>query len=423
MSAAEYPNLGFDPAPGAPPAVEDLERKIKSTVDAMTEAGKLMDRLRNSRDSVWQGAAGEAFRQHFDTKLVTELDHAHQSLHKAVTVVQRWHGDLTQFRETAARLEEEAAHAKQEQARADQAAQHAKANPDLGLANQSFPDDASLEQAQGKLDAAESAVRDATAKASAAADRVQDVIHRAKDLQQRHEDTARQAAKALKDATVDLAPEQGLLDKIGEMFSSAVHSAEDWVKAHLKDIHSVLATTSAVAGLLALVTPPPFDVIALGVSVAASAGALATDAADPKFRHGVGQLLHGEFNKESVGAAMTGVSDVAGMIPGASFAGKAGVGAARGTLAETRTASGATGIAAIAENTAHDPGAMAKGLNKLTGGVIGQTATFGDKLLTKAIPEVKEGERAIDPAERIALLWKTRGVGSAVQHDIKEANS
>lgn len=423
MAAAEYPNLGFDPAPGAPGAVEDLERKVKSTVDSMNEAGKLMDRLRNSHDAVWQGAAGDAFRQHFDGKLVTELDHAHQSLHKAVTVVQRWHGDLTHFRETAAHLEEEAARAKQEQARADQAAQQAKANPDLGLANQSFPDDASLKQAQRKLDSAESTARDATSKASAAADKVQDVIRRAKDLQQRHEDTAKQAAKALKDATVNLAPEQGLLDKIGDMFSSAVNSAEDWVKAHLKDIHSVLATTSAVAGLLALVTPPPVDVIALGVAAASSAGALATDAADPKFRNGIGQLLHGQLNKDSLGAAMTGVSDSAGLIPGATFAGKAGLGAIKGTNSGVVTASGATGIAGIAENTAHDPGLMVKGLNGATGGVIGRTATFGDKLLTKAIPAVKAGDRAIEPAERFAMLWKARGVGSAVQHDVKQANS
>lgn len=417
MSAAEYPNLGFDPAPGAPPAVEDLERKIKSTVDAMTEAGKLMDRLRNSRDSVWQGAAGEAFRQHFDTKLVTELDHAHQSLHKAVTVVQRWHGDLTHFRETAARLEEEAAHAKQEQARADQAAQHAKANPDLGLANQSFPDDASLKQAQGKLDAAESAVRDATAKASAAADRLQDVIHRAKDLQQRHEDTARQAAKALKDATVDLAPEQGLLDKIGEMFSSAVHSAEDWVKAHLKDIHSVLATTSAVAGLLALVTPPPFDVIALGVSVAASAGALATDAADPKFRHGVGQLLHGEFNKESVGAAMTGVTDTVGVIPGLS----AGWKAASGTGKEAY--SGATGIRAIAENQAHQPSIISNQLakNPRISSLADKIGPASDPILNKT-PKVSFGND-LTAADRIELFQRTKKVGSAINHDVKDSES
>jgi hypothetical protein len=109
MRDPEDPNLGFNPVPGMPDAVESLHGKVYSAVDSMSEANSLLARLRNANDSVWQGDAGNAFREHFNTKLADELDHAHQSLSNAVTVIQGWHTDLVNFKDTAKTLEQEAA--------------------------------------------------------------------------------------------------------------------------------------------------------------------------------------------------------------------------------------------------------------------------------------------------------------------------
>lgn len=104
----------------------------------------------------------------------------------------------------------------------------------------------------------------------------------------------------------------------------------------------MLSTVAAIGGLVALVTPPPIDAIALGVSVAAGAGALACDAANPQFRAGIGQLLTGHFNKQSLGAAMSGVGDLLSVVPGLSVAGKLATGA-------NAVADGASGISKISD--------------------------------------------------------------------------
>jgi hypothetical protein len=88
-------------------------------------------------------------------------------------------------------------------------------------------------------------------------------------------------------------------------------------------VHSVLSTLSAVGGFVALVTPPPVDMIALGVSVASGAGALAIEVANPEFRRGVGSLLRGRFDSRSLTAVLGGVATLVGAAPGLGGAAKA----------------------------------------------------------------------------------------------------
>jgi hypothetical protein len=414
VSGQEYPNLGFNPVPGMPDAVESLHGKVASAVDSMGEANSLMGRLRNAGDSVWQGDAGNAFREHFNSHLADDLDHAHQSLSKAVGVISGWHTDLVNFKDAAGKLEQEAEDAHQAQRQAEAALQQAKANPDFKLAGQVFGDQAMLQQAQTRLDAAETALRSASGAAEGAADRLGDVIRRAKELQGQHEDVAKKAAEALRDATHGLAPHKpGMFSRLAHAFTGALKAVGDWVKTHLKDIHAVLSTISAVAGLVALCTPPPVDAIALGVSVAAGAGALATDLADPQFRHGMGQLLTGHVNKESLGALMTGVGDVASVIPGVGPAFKA----IKGGEAAVEGVSGAAGIADLASAAAHTPGLVVKGLAKVPAlAKLGEGATFVDKLLGNGVSD-------IGAVDRLNVLWRARGIGSNIKNDIHQAVS
>ncbi|WP_225978844.1 hypothetical protein, partial [Gandjariella thermophila] len=197
----------------------------------------------------------------------------------------------------------------------------------------------------------------------------------------------------------------------------ALSAVGDWVKAHLKDIHAVLSTVSAIAGLVALVTPPPVDVIALGVSAVAGAGALATDLADPQFRHGIGELLHCHFNKDSMGALMTGVGDAASLIPGAKIGAAAATEAIKGGDVAAR-------VADVAVSAAHEPGLVVKGLGRIPGvSKLGEAVTFGDKVLSDTIPSVKDGERVLNSLDRLNLMWRVKGVGSSLYHDAKEAFS
>jgi hypothetical protein len=284
------------------------------------------------------------------------------------------------------------------------------------------------------LDAAEAGVRGAESNAQAAADKLAGIIRRAKELRGQHEEVARKAAQALKDATKDLAPHKpGLLSRMFHAFTGALSAVGDWVKDHLKDIHAVLSTISAIAGLVALITPPPVDAIALGVSVVAGAGALATDLADPQFRHGIGELLHGKFNKESLGALVTGVGDVASVIPGASV----GIKALTGTRAAAEGTEGAGAMAKLITGVAKKPGAIpelaghaGKGLAKIPGvakvadAVSGTSA--GGKVLGTADRILRLGDRDVEgfkALNRLNLVWKTKGALSHLYHDVKEATA
>lgn len=432
MSDPEYPNLGFNPAPGLPETVESLHGKVASVVDSMSQANALMGRLRNANDSVWQGDAGNAFREHFNTKLADELGHAHESLGKAVDVIRGWHTDLVGFKDAAGKLEAEAAEARGAQTKAEAVLQQAKSNPDLKLANQIFSDPGALREAQSRLDSAEAGVRGAEENAQAAADKLAGIIRRAQDLRGQHEDIARKAAQALKDATKHLAPHKpGLFSRMFHSFTHALSAVGDWVKDHLKDIHAVLSTISAIAGLVALVTPPPVDAIALGVSVAAGAGALATDIADPRFRHGMGELLHGHFNSESIGALMTGVGDVASVIPGATV----GLKALTGARAAAEGAEATAGLGKIATTVAKAPGIVpklagiaGKGLSRIPGvagiaetvsgtAAAGKVVGAADRILHLG----QEGADGLGALDRLNLVWKTKGAASHLYDDVKEA--
>jgi hypothetical protein len=294
-----------------PANVESMRGKVDAAVDALAESNGLIGRLRDTDSSVWLGEAGDAFRENLDDKLVTTMRKAQTSLEKAVDVLGGWHTDLVVFKDQAARLDAEAAQARQQQARAQAAVERAWANPDFDLANQLFTDEASLRAAQSRLDRAESALREANTALQAADDTLESIMRRAHELEQEHAEVAGRAAGELADATDHLAPHRpGRFSGIGPAFSSALGSVGNFVSDHLDEIHSVLSTISAVSGFVALVTPPPVDAIALGVSVTAGAGALATDFANPEFRHA---LASGD-----VGAMVTLGADVLSVVPGAS---------------------------------------------------------------------------------------------------------
>jgi hypothetical protein len=424
-----YPNLGFNPVPGVPDNVERMESKISIAVDSLRESNYLMSRLRDANDSIWQGDAGNAFRDHVDEKLVKNLDHAQTSLEKAVGVLSRWHGDLVNFKGVAAQLDQEMAAAKQQQAQARDEYNSARSNHDLNLAQQWFGDPVALQQAQTRLDAAKAELNMAAADFDAANANVDDIMRRAKELEQQHHQTGMRAAAELAAATDHLAPHKpgGLFHAIGSAFSAI----GGFIGDHIKDIHNVLSTISSVAGLVALVTPPPIDAIALGVSVATGAAAFATDLADPNFRHQMGRLMTFHFDKDSLGALATGVGDGLSMVPGvkvlaaegkvASTLGKVPVlgkvvsPVLKSVRAAEAAGEGLTGMARISEiasTVAHQPSLLAKGLSKIPH--VG-TALEAARLIPKGA-----GEFTMINQNMLTILLKGRGVGSHIYSDVTQ---
>lgn len=353
MTTNPYPHLGFNPVPGVPDDVTDLTNRIKTATEAVRDTSDLLFRLRNSNDEVWRGEAGDAFRSHFDATLAQDLGYAQKSLERAVTLLGEWNTALIGFRDQAKALDQEAATAADELDKAILELQRANANPDLGLANQQFDDPAALQAAQNRLNAATARVNTA----SAAVDHwmgIQDSIRaRAHDLETEHGNVAKRIAAELDAAAKDFAPSEP--DKsIWERITDAVKAIGDWIDEHREGIHTALSIVSAASGLLALCTPPPISAIALGVCLAASAGALTLDLTDDQMRQDLMSL--------EPKAWLTVSGDALGMLPGGVALGKTAWAGIAGVEKMGRLA----GMADTWTTAAHNPGWMAQRLTTNT---------------------------------------------------------
>ncbi len=403
-----YPNIGFDPVPGTPEGVTDLRTQINSAGTAVKETNDLLKRLRNSNDDIWKGDAGDAFRTHFDNTLAQDLGYAQNSLERAVTVLDEWHTGLVGYQDTAKTLEIEAAAARADHAKAVTALQQARANPDLGLANRTFTDQNALAAAQSRLDTATAAVRSATTSVTNCQGRIDSIIKRAKDLESEHGKLARKVAAELDAAAKDFAP-SAPNHHWWDSITDAVKAVGKWIDEHRKGLHEALSIISTVAGLLAVVTPPPIDAIALGVSLAAGAGALALDATDKDIRDA---FLHGSWS-DKLKAAETVGGDAMSMIPGVGGLAKVGkvamLGDAVGDVGRFE------GMARAWSESAHAPGwinqkLIGDGTGKLATVLNSSGLTAGTHTVLQAMKV--EGAHAVpDPAVALKVL---KGVKSSV---------
>ncbi|NKY61047.1 hypothetical protein [Nocardia flavorosea] len=349
MTDNPYPNLGYNPVPGVPDDVAGLSNRVETAAEAVRETNDLLARLRNSNDEVWRGEAGDAFRSHFDATLAQDLGYTQSSLERAVTVLGEWNTALVGFRDQAKALDQEAGVAAAEVNKAVTEVQNANANPDLGLANQVFDDPAALQAAQTRLNAATARVNAANTALDNWLGTQDSIAARARDLATEHENVAKRIASELDTAAKDFAPsepDKSIWDKIKD----AIGAIGEWIDEHREGIHTALAITASVAGLLALVTPPPVSAIALGVSLAAGAGALALDFTDPEIREG---LMSGDMS-----AWMTVGGDALSVVPGGAALGKAAWAGVRGLDDVSRM----EGMLNAWQAGAHDPGIVMKGL-------------------------------------------------------------
>ncbi|WP_410595862.1 hypothetical protein [Amycolatopsis sp. lyj-23] len=283
MSARDFPALGFDPAPGDLDGVTDLGGKYRAVGGDLAAADDSLRRIVR-KQGVWQGEASEAFARRIGP-LPDYLDGAAKSMSRAADALEGWAHRLGDLQKRAAELEARAA-------AAAKAAEQARANPDLALADRTFPDQPSLQLAQRLLD-------NAGRQLQAAIDGCQNVQDAAKQLQQEHTDAAAGVADQLRKAK-ELAPDQpDLLDQLGDAVGGAladlsntladgVDSAWNFVQDHAELISKLSDVTGDVGNALGVVgdfLPEPAGLIVgavggeLGVAalsghaVAAAAGA------------------------------------------------------------------------------------------------------------------------------------------------------
>lgn len=318
MAPNPYPNLGFNPAEGLPADVEATIASISSAATVVGEVNALLSRLADANDAAWRGEAGDAFRAHLDQTLSTDLRMAGNSIDEALILFKGWHEDLVAMTEAARRLDAEAGAAREALGGAEAELTRAQAHPDLALAGMLFDPGEESQAAQRRLDAARGAVRQAQSGVDECAAELESILRRARELQANCEAKATTVAEELTAIASRYAPsepDKSVLDRLRD----AADAIKDWYAENKDQIYKVLSTVSAASGVLALITPPPIDVLALGVSVVTGAGVLAMDLSDPGVQASLGKLMQGDVAGGWDAVRTLGV-DALGVLPGGGLA-------------------------------------------------------------------------------------------------------
>ncbi|MFJ5923058.1 hypothetical protein ACIQF6_10665 [Kitasatospora sp. NPDC092948] len=330
-SKADFPTLGFDPAPGSPENVDGLVAKLNRASGAMESAHRTLVAV-GQGGSIWEGDAARAFAGKVG-ELPRYLADSVDAMRQASTQLDGWRNQLVSYQDIARRYEAEAAETKRRMQNAETTRQNAierfdlaSDSPAFALIGKRFDNDAALADAQRRIDvataeyqSAETALEGANRELRGIKDELEAIVKQAKELLGHHQDDADKTAKALRRANQN-APEIGAWEKIGNGFKSVGKKIKAWATKHadlLKKIGDIAGGVSAVLGIAALATLwcPPLSA-ALGVA-AGGASAVAFGA------HGMAKLggadvswstiaLDGVGALPFVGAASKGVKGVAG---------------------------------------------------------------------------------------------------------------
>ncbi|MFJ7211536.1 putative T7SS-secreted protein [Amycolatopsis sp. NPDC098790] len=272
MSVRDFPALGFDPAPGDLDGITDLAGKYRAVSTDLTEADDALRQIVR-KQGIWQGEASEAFARRIGP-LPQYLEGAARSMGEAADALESWARDLGDLQKRASELEARAE-------AAAKAAEAARANPDLALANRTFPDQQSLQIAQRLLD-------NAGQKLQTAIDGCQNVQDAAKQLQQEHTEAAGRVAAALRKAK-ELAPDEpDLLDKLGDAVGGAladlsntlansVDQAWDFVQDHaevISKLSDVVGDLGNGLGVVSDAVPDPAGMVLSGIATGLGIAAL-----------------------------------------------------------------------------------------------------------------------------------------------------
>ncbi|PJJ53580.1 hypothetical protein CLV56_3070 [Mumia flava] len=250
-SAADYPTLGFDPAPGDVVAVDGLVLTLKNVSGALDEVANV---LHGSADGRWRGKAAEAFRDLLDDELRPKVDDAHQAFGDAHRHLGSWATSLESYQRRAERLESDAAAAQQRADAAQATLDGLPAAPTPGAAPPDDPEEARRQrEQQTRRTGARTDLGNADADVASARER-------ARTLHGEYEQRGRDLARLLEGA-VDIAPsEPGWLDRIGDAIGDFFEAIDDFLAdigdaliELLAEFAPLLALIGDIAGLLSTV--------------------------------------------------------------------------------------------------------------------------------------------------------------------------
>lgn len=297
----EYPHLGWNPAPGSPPAIAALRTKLMTSATALGTAHRLVTQLLGE-STYWRGEAADAFREALDGDLPRQLRNAHRSVSKAAAKLRGWHDDLVGYQATARRYDT--------RAKLDAAA--------LMRAESHHERARTTNVPEPELKAAGDAV-------TRAREALESVRRLARELEETHRVEAGRVAKSLNEATERLAPgEPGVLDRVLK-----------WVDDNLGDTLSLL---SASLGLLAIFAAGPIAVPLLFAAAGLSLAAAVSHLSDPKHRLALkAGITDGRLDGQFWSSAVTVGGDILGALPGVGPIAEG----AKALTAATRTATAA----------------------------------------------------------------------------------
>ncbi|MBT2510757.1 hypothetical protein J7I98_34040 [Streptomyces sp. ISL-98] len=283
-----------------------------------------------AESSYWQGDAAEEFRKNLEGDLPKYLKKAASALRSAATQLHKWDGHLTSNRELAKKYDAEAAEKKATADKAKNAYNQAAQDPDLKLANQTFPSQEEADNATARLRAAERELNEANSALTKANDEYKSLNGKIKELESEHSRDAEIVAKAL-EGTAEKAPDKGFWESVGDIIGS--------VGKFLAD-HA--GTIGAIAGLLALF--PVLTPFMAPIALVASAVSMSKNLLDEDFRK---NLMFQGSGMEIFSAYASLAGDAVGIIPGGKALGVAAKegfeGAADGANLAAKTWAGTKG--------------------------------------------------------------------------------
>jgi uncharacterized protein YukE len=301
-----WPGLGYNPVPGDLKSIETLSKALSTTHEHLQGVADILNKL-GQPDGTWTGDASKAFSDQL-TKLPDALKHASDSVDKARQQLDLWWKEVQSNQQAATNYESQAvtlkATLKADQTAHDQAA----GNADLKLANQTFPDAKSLQDAQNRYNAAKAALDDAATKINNTQDELAHVQRQASTLHGQVVSYGHDRADAIRKAADSEAPKKpGLWD---------------WIKNHGADF---LTAAASFVGIVALFCPA-VALLAIALSAAAFLSHVAT------YANQKGWEAFFPPSSKNMGNWLTLGGDALGVIPG--------VGALRGGVTAARAVNG-----------------------------------------------------------------------------------
>ncbi|WP_406283174.1 hypothetical protein [Embleya sp. NBC_00896] len=223
--SAEFPGIGYDPAPGKPASCEPLEANLTKAASEMVTAQEILKGITLGGAS-WEGEAAQKFiDSEVMEKLPGRLRDAEKAMRTAATQLEQWRGQLTGYQAKRGTLESGAVEARRKRDAAQGDVDRAKDDPAFDLAGRWFGTDKELADAERRMRTAQVELDAAGGRLTVADADLERILIDAENLLGQHATEAAEHARRIEEAG-DKAPNKpfdlaGFLGGVGDFLSVA----------------------------------------------------------------------------------------------------------------------------------------------------------------------------------------------------------